>query len=110
VAYYPRDFAGNGSNYVVGHTTYLLRHPGATVTRLYSYGGHTQIILAVGATYAAVPLYRMFCAATGFAGTPVVGKGHTTYLLRPGATVTWLYSYGTWNISKIYGTNALASP
>lgn len=33
------------------------------------------IILAVGATYAAVPLYRMFCAATGFAGTPVVGTG-----------------------------------
>jgi cytochrome c oxidase assembly protein subunit 11 len=29
----------------------------------------------VGASYAAVPLYRMFCAATGFAGTPVVGTG-----------------------------------
>jgi cytochrome c oxidase assembly protein subunit 11 len=26
-------------------------------------------------TYAAVPLYRMFCAATGFAGTPNVGTG-----------------------------------
>ena len=26
-------------------------------------------------TYAAVPLYRMFCAATGFAGTPKVGMG-----------------------------------
>ncbi|KAH9068361.1 cytochrome oxidase assembly factor [Lactarius deliciosus] len=33
------------------------------------------VILAVGASYAAVPLYRMFCAATGFAGTPVVGTG-----------------------------------
>ncbi|KAI0065315.1 hypothetical protein BV25DRAFT_1822472 [Artomyces pyxidatus] len=33
------------------------------------------IVLAVGVTYAAVPLYRMFCAATGFAGTPVVGTG-----------------------------------
>ncbi|KAI0926098.1 hypothetical protein AcV5_008650 [Taiwanofungus camphoratus] len=33
------------------------------------------IVLAVGATYAAVPLYRMFCAATGFAGTPQVGMG-----------------------------------
>ncbi|KAI9573999.1 cytochrome c oxidase assembly protein CtaG/Cox11-domain-containing protein [Boletus coccyginus] len=30
------------------------------------------IVLGVGVTYAAVPLYRMFCAATGFAGTPVV--------------------------------------
>lgn len=33
------------------------------------------IIVAVGASYAAVPLYRMFCAATGFAGTPNVGTG-----------------------------------
>ncbi|KAI0264470.1 cytochrome c oxidase assembly protein COX11 [Gloeopeniophorella convolvens] len=33
------------------------------------------VVFAVGATYAAVPLYRMFCAATGFAGTPVVGTG-----------------------------------
>ena len=33
------------------------------------------IISAVGITYAAVPLYRMFCAATGFAGTPNVGTG-----------------------------------
>ncbi|KIJ13456.1 hypothetical protein PAXINDRAFT_170520 [Paxillus involutus ATCC 200175] len=30
------------------------------------------VVLAVGVTYAAVPLYRMFCAATGFAGTPTV--------------------------------------
>jgi cytochrome c oxidase assembly protein subunit 11 len=37
--------------------------------------GHTQIVFAVGLTYAAVPLYRMFCAATGFAGTPKVGTG-----------------------------------
>lgn len=34
-----------------------------------------KIVLAVGVTYAAVPLYRMFCAATGFAGTPKVGMG-----------------------------------
>jgi len=34
-----------------------------------------QIVVAVGASYAAVPLYRMFCAATGFAGTPKVGMG-----------------------------------
>jgi cytochrome c oxidase assembly protein subunit 11 len=31
--------------------------------------------MAVGASYAAVPLYRIFCAATGFAGTPKVGTG-----------------------------------
>ena len=34
-----------------------------------------QIIAGIGVTYAAVPLYRMFCAATGFAGTPKVGMG-----------------------------------
>ncbi|KJA26409.1 hypothetical protein HYPSUDRAFT_133169 [Hypholoma sublateritium FD-334 SS-4] len=33
------------------------------------------ILFATGASYAAVPLYRMFCAATGFAGTPNVGTG-----------------------------------
>ncbi|KZT00789.1 cytochrome oxidase assembly factor [Laetiporus sulphureus 93-53] len=33
------------------------------------------IVFGVGATYASVPLYRMFCAATGFAGTPQVGMG-----------------------------------
>ncbi|KAF7799768.1 hypothetical protein EIP86_011010 [Pleurotus ostreatoroseus] len=33
------------------------------------------IIMGLGITYAAVPLYRMFCAATGFAGTPKVGMG-----------------------------------
>lgn len=34
-----------------------------------------QIVVFVGLSYAAVPLYRMFCAATGFAGTPKTGMG-----------------------------------
>lgn len=34
-----------------------------------------QILFTGGMSYAAVPLYRAFCAATGFAGTPQVGKG-----------------------------------
>lgn len=33
------------------------------------------IIVFVGLTYAAVPLYRIFCSATGFGGTPMTGKG-----------------------------------
>jgi len=33
------------------------------------------ILFAGGMSYAAVPLYRAFCAATGFAGTPQVGQG-----------------------------------
>lgn len=32
-------------------------------------------IVGVGVTYAAVPLYRAFCSATGFSGTPMVGLG-----------------------------------
>jgi cytochrome c oxidase assembly protein Cox11 len=32
------------------------------------------IFLGVGVTYAAVPLYRVFCSATGFAGTPLTDK------------------------------------
>ncbi|KAI0034244.1 cytochrome c oxidase assembly protein CtaG/Cox11-domain-containing protein [Vararia minispora EC-137] len=36
----------------------------------------TAVIVAfVGLSYASVPLYRMFCSATGFAGTPAVGTG-----------------------------------
>jgi len=36
----------------------------------------TAVILVTGGmSYAAVPLYRAFCAATGFAGTPQVGQG-----------------------------------
>ncbi|EEB91457.1 hypothetical protein MPER_10177 [Moniliophthora perniciosa FA553] len=33
------------------------------------------MIATLGVTYAAVPINRMFCAATGFAGTPNVGTG-----------------------------------
>lgn len=30
-----------------------------------------QLFVALGLTYAAVPLYRVFCSATGFSGTPM---------------------------------------
>ncbi|KIJ52594.1 hypothetical protein M422DRAFT_156412, partial [Sphaerobolus stellatus SS14] len=33
------------------------------------------IVVFLGLTYAAVPLYRIFCSATGFGGTPMTGKG-----------------------------------
>ncbi|WWD16170.1 hypothetical protein CI109_100595 [Kwoniella shandongensis] len=35
---------------------------------MYSIG---TMVIALGATYAAVPLYRAFCSATGFGGTPM---------------------------------------
>ena len=34
--------------------------------------------LMVGATYASVPLYRIFCQATGFDGTPRIASGAST--------------------------------
>jgi len=34
----------------------------------------TQLILTLGLSYAAVPLYRAFCAATGYSGTPMTDR------------------------------------
>ena len=37
-------------------------------------GGLAAVMLGmVGLSFAAVPLYRMFCQATGFGGTPIIG-------------------------------------
>lgn len=38
------------------------------------------IVGMVGLSFAAVPLYRAFCAATGFAGTPQIGPAPSTGL------------------------------
>ena len=64
------------------YTTAVVRR---TITAWHPYAEHLtlpiypftclQIVVGIGVTYAAVPLYRMFCAATGFAGTPKVGMG-----------------------------------
>ncbi|PKI82405.1 Cox11p [Malassezia vespertilionis] len=40
-------------------------------TLLYSTAG---LILTLGLSYAAVPLYRAFCAATGYSGTPMTDR------------------------------------
>lgn len=40
-----------------------------------AYYSLATIILGLGVTYAAVPLYRAFCSATGFGGAPMVGIG-----------------------------------
>ena len=33
------------------------------------------LVLGLGVTYAAVPLYRVFCSTTGYAGTPITSGG-----------------------------------
>ncbi|KAJ2922358.1 hypothetical protein H1R20_g14741, partial [Candolleomyces eurysporus] len=58
-----------------GEHKYLIIKPCTSSEETYEEQGPAVIIVAVGASYAAVPLYRMFCAATGFAGTPKVGMG-----------------------------------
>ncbi len=45
------------------------------------------VMVMVGLSFAAVPLYRMFCAATGFAGTPQRSSSATTARISP-ETVT----------------------
>jgi len=42
----------------------------------------------VGLTYASVPLYRIFCAKTGFDGTPVRADGQTASVAPINRTVT----------------------
>ncbi|ODN83441.1 hypothetical protein L202_01581 [Cryptococcus amylolentus CBS 6039] len=42
---------------------------------LYTFG---TVIIAIGVTYAAVPLYRAFCGATGFGGTPMTDSSRFT--------------------------------
>ena len=41
----------------------------------------TFIVAMVGLSFASVPLYRLFCAVTGYAGTPQIGPE-----AAPGAT------------------------
>ena len=37
------------------------------------------LVLGIGVTYAAVPLYRLFCSATGFGGVPVTSGGGASH-------------------------------
>jgi cytochrome c oxidase assembly protein subunit 11 len=45
------------------------------------------VVTMVGAAYASVPLYRMFCAVTGFDGTPMRATGPSQRTLEQTITV-----------------------
>ena len=45
------------------------------------------VVAMVGAAYAAVPLYRLFCQATGFDGTPRIASAPSTQVLDKTITV-----------------------
>jgi cytochrome c oxidase assembly protein subunit 11 len=43
----------------------------------------------IGAAYAAVPLYRIFCAATGYQGTPRIASSNSSQTVNRMVTVTF---------------------
>lgn len=60
----------------VTHTRFLSTQKKGWSQENISAGMYTASIFIVmlGMSYAAVPLYRLFCASTGFSGTPVIDK------------------------------------
>jgi cytochrome c oxidase assembly protein subunit 11 len=44
-------------------------------------------VAMVGAAYAAVPLYRLFCQVTGFDGTPRIASAPSTHVLEQALTI-----------------------
>ena len=76
------------------------------------------VVVMVGAAFAAVPLYRLFCAATGFAGTPQRvaaasdGTVDKTITIRFDANVTpglpWRFEPVEATLEVKVGENALA--
>ena len=82
-------------------------------------GGMAAVILGmVGLSFASVPLYRMFCAATGYGGTPqirgAVGPGATTgtMLVRFNATTSpglpWQFKPGEGAVTVKLGEDRMA--
>jgi cytochrome c oxidase assembly protein subunit 11 len=68
------------------------------------------VVAMVGASFAAVPLYRMFCAVTGYGGTPQIGgaaaPGATAQAGQPAPTVTVRFNADTnpnlpWNFRPV---------
>ncbi len=82
-------------------------------------GGMAAVILGmVGLSFASVPLYRMFCAATGYGGTPQIrgaaGPGATTgtMLVRFNATTSpglpWQFKPGEGSVTVKLGEDRMA--
>jgi cytochrome c oxidase assembly protein subunit 11 len=67
-----RHYSANRAQYVQArNATYKQRNRNLL---LYS---AAVIVLGVGVTYAAVPLYRLFCSATGYGGIPMTAGGQS---------------------------------
>ena len=79
----------------------------------------TAIVGMVGLSFAAVPLYRLFCAATGYAGTPQIGgaagpgaEGGGTITVRFDANTSpslpWKFTPGQRSLTVKLGEENLA--
>jgi cytochrome c oxidase assembly protein subunit 11 len=76
------------------------------------------IVGMVGLSFAAVPLYRMFCAATGYAGTPQIGgpagpgatAGHITvrFDANTSPSLPWRFRPGQPSVTVPLGDEKLA--
>jgi cytochrome c oxidase assembly protein subunit 11 len=76
------------------------------------------IVGMVGLSFAAVPLYRMFCAATGYAGTPQIGgpqgpgaEGGTIVVrfdANTSPTLPWKFAPGQQSVTVKLGEENLA--
>ena len=82
-------------------------------------GGMAGVILGmVGLSFASVPLYRMFCAATGYGGTPQIrgaagpGASAGTMLVRFNATTSpglpWRFQPGEGSATVKLGEDRMA--
>src|SRR4026209_2001232 len=61
----------------------------------------------VGAAYAAVPLYRLFCQATGFDGTPRIASAPSTQVLDKTLTIRFVASVAPglgWRLEPVHTT------
>jgi len=76
------------------------------------------VITMVGAAYAAVPLYRLFCQTTGFDGTPRIAKAPSATMLERTVTIRfdanvapglpWRFEPAQRTLEVRLGENALA--
>ncbi|EFJ50342.1 hypothetical protein VOLCADRAFT_80232 [Volvox carteri f. nagariensis] len=70
---FPFGVAGSVSGAIRGLTSQSNRRLKLTPTELGLYWGAAAVFM-IGVSYASVPLYRLFCAATGYGGTVRAGQ------------------------------------
>ncbi|KDN48763.1 hypothetical protein RSAG8_02750, partial [Rhizoctonia solani AG-8 WAC10335] len=76
---YPRFFSRNQVNYAPPPNRPNPRDVYKARNRTLLMYTTATVITGVGATYAAVPLYRAFCSATGFGGIPMTDRDSSRY-------------------------------